>query len=482
MTDAGSHFPDPFDWDDLGFWAIDLETSEQYVSTQVFRMIGLEDLTWQSVLERIHDEDREVVDHVATRAQELAGPYRLEHRFRIDDEWRHFRHRLQSIPGPDGRPARIVGVTTEFSGAGDDDPTVDPAEGDRRVGLLARGMVHDFKNSLAVIAGHADLALHSLAAGPDRPSEHLSVIRRVADETMELTTSLLRVGRRERGLARPVDVHSVFRRIVPLAQATLGRAASVSVEIGDVRSWIVADPDRLESALIDVLINARDAMSSGDPRLVFGYEERDLDEESTIVEDHGLAPTRYGFLSMRDNGVGMDASTLERAIEPLFTTKESSDGSGVGLAMSADFATSAGGTLLLESVVGEGTTITFVIPVARRHRRRMPLRARRVRVVRVVLCGDDDDRIEQARAELDRICQTVVARSEAALDRLLRTEPIDAVLEIDRVSRPAISAYLRSPWGFSSASAAVVWTSESLAGLGNHVEMLLAAADRSTDR
>ncbi|WP_436792750.1 ATP-binding protein [Actinospongicola halichondriae] len=461
------------DWDDLGFWAIDLVTSERYVSTQVFRMLGDDELGWRDLIERVHDDDRVMVEHVAERARSVVGPYRLEHRFLVDGRWHHFRHRLQSIAGPDGRPARLIGVTSELSGASDRDVAVDLSEGDRRVSLLARGMIHDFKNSLAVIAGHADLAQQSAEAGEAVPPEHLAVIGRVASEAAEITTRLLHAGRPGLGVTRYIDVRAVMGRITPLAQATLGRTAEVSVTIEPTTRRIIADPDRLDGALIDVLINARDAMSTADRRLHLHYEERDLVPDTGVAADHDLVGGRYGFLSMTDNGAGMDVATLAHAREPLYTTKDADKGSGLGLSMAAEFARSCGGALLLESVPGEGTTVTFVVPTVSRHRRRAALRARRLSVV---LVGDDTERCEEIRQHLDRGFQTVFARSDRELDHLLRTEPVDAVLEVRRSDRPAIQVWLGAPWEFSAPAS--TWSASAVGGLGDHISEIIAERDR----
>lgn len=464
---ADHHLSREMDWDDLGFWAVDVRSSERYVSTQIFNMIESDDFSWRSVLERIHDEDRVVVEHVAARARTMTGPYRLEHRFLVDGRWRHFRHRLQSIAGPDGRPSRIIGVTAELSDVSDRDIGVDLGEGDRRVSLLARGMVHDFKNSLAVIAGHADLAMQRVENGEEVPAEHLSVIRRVAGEAGEVTTRLLHAGRPGHGVTRHIDVRSVLERITPLAQATLGRTAEVSVTIEPSTGRIVADPDRLESALIDVLINARDAMDSSDRRLRLHYEERDLSVEEPIAAEHDLAGGRYGFLSMTDNGSGMDPATLAQAREPMYTTKVAGQGSGLGLTMAVEFARSSGGALLLESARDEGTTVTFVLPVASRQRRRSALRSRSVRVA---VIADDAAWAEEVRDHLEPRQQTTVARSHEELDHLLRTEPIDAVLELDQAHRPSIRVWTGAPWTLAEPSS--IWTSPSLDGLGELLEQL----------
>ena len=231
------------------------------------------------------------------------------------------------------------------------------AERMQALGQLAGGIAHDFNNVLQGVEGAAALIER-------RPGDEARVRRlaRLAMESVErgasITRRLLAFGRRSDLRAEAVDVHALLGGLHEILGHTLGAAIAVQVKIEANVPPILADKGQLETALVNLATNARDAMPNGG-RLT-------LLAENEVAPDclAGLAPGRYVRLSVADTGAGMDAGTLARAAEPFFTTKGPGAGTGLGLPMAKGFAEQSGGALRVESIPGNGTTISLWLPVA----------------------------------------------------------------------------------------------------------------------
>jgi PAS domain S-box-containing protein len=235
------------------------------------------------------------------------------------------------------------------------------AERIHALGQLAGGIAHDFNNVLQVIGGAAALIER-------RPADELGV-RRLARLAVEaagrgasITRRLLAFGRRGDLRAEKVDVAALFGSLHEIFAHTLGAAIEVHVRPAADIPPLLADKGQLETALVNLAVNARDAMPGGGRLILSAESEVVLSNDST--HPAGLVPGRYVRLSVADAGIGMDAATLARAGEPFFTTKEVGVGTGLGLPMVKGFAQQSGGALSVESRLGQGTTVTLWLPEA----------------------------------------------------------------------------------------------------------------------
>jgi PAS domain S-box-containing protein len=226
------------------------------------------------------------------------------------------------------------------------------------LGQLTGGVAHDFNNLLAPIIGSLDL----LQRAPDRSEREQRLIGgalEAADRARTLVQRLLAFARRQPLKPGPVDVGALVESMAGLVASTVGPRIDVRQDIATALPHAIADANQLEMAVLNLSINARDAMPDGGS-LSLAVRATDM----TAAPGRELAPGRYVELSVRDSGTGMDAATLERAVEPFFSTKGIGHGTGLGLSMVHGLALQLGGALLLTSEPGEGTTVTLLLPVA----------------------------------------------------------------------------------------------------------------------
>ena len=228
------------------------------------------------------------------------------------------------------------------------------------LGQLAGGIAHDLNNVLQAVQGAAALI--------DRRPHDEAGIRRLArmvieaaDRGASTTRRLLAFGRRSDLRAEPLDVAAMLRGMREIFSHTLGVAIEVEVRLADDVPAVLADKGQLETALVNLGINARDAMRNGG-RLTLAAKVEIVANGSP--HPVGLASGRYVRISLTDTGTGMDAATLTRATEPFFTTKLVGTGTGLGLPMARGFAEQSGGALNIVSSPGHGTTVTLYLPTA----------------------------------------------------------------------------------------------------------------------
>lgn len=226
------------------------------------------------------------------------------------------------------------------------------------IGKLTGGVAHDFNNLLAVIVGSLDLARQRLATGAD-VTRYIDNAMTAAERGATLTQRMLAFARKQELRLSNVDCVQLVRNMAELLTTTLGVGVTIETRFPLSLSSAHADPAQLELALLNLAVNARDAMPNGGRLIIEGVELDVLSEQRP-----DLASGRYVRLSVIDEGEGMDAATLGRAREPFFTTKGVGKGTGLGLSMVHGFAQQCGGSLVISSESGRGTTVSIWLPVA----------------------------------------------------------------------------------------------------------------------
>ena len=228
------------------------------------------------------------------------------------------------------------------------------------VGTLAGGIAHDFNNLLQAILGYTQILL----MGKDKDDPDVSNLRQIemaAERARELTQQLLAFSRKVKSELRPVNLNQEVRQVEKLLRRTIPRMIDIEVHLGDELRVINADPAQLEQVMMNLCVNARDAMPEGG-RLVIETENVVLDE-GYCREHLGAKPGEYVLLTISDTGCGMDKETLEHIFEPFFTTKDKDRGTGLGLAMVYGIVKNHGGYIMCYSEPGEGTTFKIYFPV-----------------------------------------------------------------------------------------------------------------------
>ncbi len=226
------------------------------------------------------------------------------------------------------------------------------------VGQLTGGIAHDFNNLLTVIQGNLEMLEPRL-----QQEEHLEILRdaqEAAELGGQLTDRLLAFARRQPLEPRPIDLNDMAVGMSELLHRSLGENIQVSTVLAGGLWPTMADPGQVENALLNLAINARDAMPTGGS-LTVETANIALDDENA-AQQMELAPGHYVKLSVSDNGHGMTEEVRARAVEPFFTTKEAGSGTGMGLSMIYGFAKQSGGHLQLDSELGRGTTVSLYLP------------------------------------------------------------------------------------------------------------------------
>ncbi len=227
------------------------------------------------------------------------------------------------------------------------------------LGRLAGGMAHDFNNQLTVIRGYCDMLLLRLAED-DQAAGALREILNATERSMELTTPLLALGRKHPVAPRMIDPAAVIGELTDTLARTLGEDIRLSIETTGPVGAVKADRSQLEQAVINMAINARDAMPEGG-ELVIGLSAVDLRPGEPIL-DVDVRPGRFVEILVRDTGVGMDEQTLRQVFDPFFTTKGPGMGTGLGLSMVYGFVKQCGGQITVDSAPGAGTTFRMYLP------------------------------------------------------------------------------------------------------------------------
>jgi PAS domain S-box-containing protein len=287
------------------------------------------------------------------------------------------------------------------------------------IGQLTAGLAHDFNNLLQVVLGNLETA--RARAEDERLLRALDNATAAAERGAKLTRQLLAFARRTRLEPKVVDINALLDEFSNLLETTLGRQVDLRISTQRRLPPVKVDPVHLEMALLNVLINARDAMPRGGTVTI--------STSQLHIEPNGLPGGRYVALSVTDDGEGMPPHVLERATEPFFTTKRAGLGTGLGLAMAHGFTQQSLGKLEIESQAGRGTTVRFLFPAtdpaaAERPQEALPAQAPAAPAPapteRILVVEDSEDVLTLAQEQLERLGYAVLTATsgEEALELL----------------------------------------------------------------
>jgi len=233
------------------------------------------------------------------------------------------------------------------------------------LGQLTGGVAHSYHSLLAVISSYAAFITEEVAQGGrnirwQSVRDDVAQIRQAAERATELTLQLLAFARRDVVPPRPLDLNEVIAGVEHLLVRTLGERVTLEMRLAAEPCVVLADPGQIEQVLVNLAVNARDAMPAGG-RLVVETGTSYLDEVPAASRG-GLPHGQYACLTISDTGTGMTKGILERAFEPFFTTKPKGEGTGLGLATVYGIITQASGDVQIDSEPGQGTTVTVLLP------------------------------------------------------------------------------------------------------------------------
>ena len=298
------------------------------------------------------------------------------------------------------------------------------------LGRLTGGVAHDFNNLLAAVLMSLELLRKQLNHHDPKVEQLLDNAIQGAERGAALTRRMLAFARRQDLKPQAVDLHSLVQGIQDLLRNTCAPPVRLEISLSGGLPPALVDANQLELAVLNLAVNARDAMPRGGTLTIGAREE-------PIVASHptGLGPGRYVCLTVTDTGEGMDQETLKRAMEPFFTTKGIGHGTGLGLSMVHGLAMQSGGRLVLHSRKGAGTRVELFLPVADAAEATVPLSASAQAAVdrarcRVLAVDDDGLVLTGTVAMLEDLGHTVIAASsgEEALDLVRSNDAIDVVV------------------------------------------------------
>lgn len=309
-------------------------------------------------LETIHPDDRAAVR--AAMAQ-LEGGEECDQEYRIlrpDGQVRWIRERAFPVRTPEGRLVRLVGTARDITERRHLEEQFRQAQKMEAVGLLAGGVAHDFNNILAVVQLQAELTA-SLPHLPARALEGLDQIRAATERAASLTRQLLLFGRRQVLQPRVLDLNQAISSLAQMLRRVIGEDIALALALAERPLWVRADPGMVDQVLLNLAVNARDAMPAGG-QLRIETGEGSFDAAQTTPWRR--APGRYVWVRVRDTGRGIAPEVLPHLFEPFFTTKEVGKGTGLGLATVYSIVQQHHGWIEVQSTPGQGAAFTLHLP------------------------------------------------------------------------------------------------------------------------
>jgi PAS domain S-box-containing protein len=388
--------------------------------------------------ERLHEEDRDRV-LAALEARKATGRFSVEYRWQCaDGGWKHFHDQAVLLRDGAGQPVEFAGTLTDVTERRALESELLQARKMDAIGKLTGGIAHDFNNLLAAVLGGLTLIERRLPLGEEQ-AKILGMTRRAAEQGSDLVGRLLAFARRQQLEPGCVEIAALSSAVSDLLAHTLGGLVALEWAIEPDLWCAFADQSQLELALMNLIINARDAMPDGGTIRVEA-------ENVTIGSGHdGLAPGEYVVLTVADTGCGISPEILEQVMEPFFTTKEVGKGTGLGLSMVYGFARQSGGAFRIDSALGAGTRAQIWLPrapeaAAAASEEADPRGPARLRPLRVLLVDDHDGVRTTTAALLRDLGHHVMEASDGSgILSILRSDPTCCDLLISDYAMPHVS-------------------------------------------
>ncbi|MGH9394077.1 MAG: PAS domain S-box protein, partial [Terriglobales bacterium] len=354
-----------------GIYALDLEGKCILCNPAAVRLLGFEDaddLLGRSIHNLIHHTRADGTPYPANECKSYLSA-RQGIGIEVDDEvfWRKdgssFPVEYRSYPVErNGAAVGLVVTFTDITTRRGLEDQIRQSQKMEAVGRLAAGIAHDFNNLLTVINGYSDMLLENDLG--DDASDKLRSVRTAGDRAATLTHQLLAFSRQQVLQPRMLDLNAAVRALEPLLRRSIGEDIELRTELAADLEPIKADPSQLDQVLMNLVVNARDAMPEGGTLRI---ETANVSLDEAFVRPHpGLSEGDYALLTVSDTGTGMRPETQAHIFEPFFTTKPQGKGTGLGLPTVFGIARQSGGTILVDSEWGRGTRMQVFLPVFNR--------------------------------------------------------------------------------------------------------------------
>jgi PAS domain S-box-containing protein len=335
-----------------------------YVSPQIESMLGFSPSEWladpMSWMNRIHQDDRAIAMAAEKRFQETHELFQAEYRmFARDGRILWFRDEAVMLHQAEGRPLLMQGVLHDMTEHKRLEDQLRQSQKMEAVGQLAGGVAHDFNNLLMLIQAHNERLKNRFASGDAGLEDSLEIegaIKRAAS----LIQQLLAFSRKQVLQTKVIDLNTVVSEVAKMLGHLITNQVDLRVLLAPELTLVKADPGQIERIILNLAVNARDAMPEGGRLLL---ETRNAEVDEAHVRDHeGIVAGKYVVLSVTDTGIGMDRETQAHMFEPFFTTKEPGRGTGLGLATVYGVVKQMDGAICVRSNPGKGTTFEIYLP------------------------------------------------------------------------------------------------------------------------
>jgi PAS domain S-box-containing protein len=445
----------------MGMWEWNIGSGSVFWSKDLERIHGLSPGrfggTFESFLEQIHPDDRELVKTCLSRTVNDGSDHDIEYRIIWPDNSVHWvEGRGSVIQSRNGKPLKMIGLCMDVTDRKQEEELLrlTNEELEKRVeerttqhrqleeqflqsqkleavGRLAGGIAHDFNNLLTAILGYSQLSLRRL---PDKDPvrRNLEEIQKASDRAASLTRQLLAFSRKQ--LMQPIvlNLNAVIKDLEQMLRRLIGEDIEFLISLNPDLGNIKADPSQVEQVVMNLVVNSRDAMHAGG-KLTIETSNQYLDK--TYSELHvGVVPGMYAMLAVSDTGTGMDQQTQQHIFEPFFTTKEDTEGTGLGLSTVYGIVKQSGGSVWVYSEKNKGSTFKIYFPLVSdiaEDYKQTPITHDLPHGNETILLVEDDDAVRKLAREVLQISGYRVleaANGEAALKIFEQEKPIHLVL------------------------------------------------------
>jgi len=349
----------------IGSWEFDLQSKQFKWSDEIYRIFEVSpeeiDCSYDSLINIRHPEDRERVLHTYAEAVNNKTPYNSVHRIQLaNGHIKYVQEHGETIYGENGEAIRSTGIIQDITARVETEEALRRSQKMDAIGQLSGGIAHDFNNQLGVVIGYLDF-LSELFTKDDKAYKWINTASKATLRCMDLTRQLLSFSRHHAKDKVATDINASIEEMKIIISRSVTPEIEVSYTLADNLGKAETNPAELQDTLLNLTINARDAMPKGG-KLHIETRNKYLDSAYCLLNPN-VKPGDYIEISISDNGTGMDEKTLEHIFEPFFTTKPKDKGTGLGMAMVYSFVKRYNGHIKLNSQVNIGSNIHLYLPL-----------------------------------------------------------------------------------------------------------------------
>jgi two-component system, cell cycle sensor histidine kinase and response regulator CckA len=342
---------------------VDVNGQRLYNSPSYEKVLGytLEELRNSPSLAQVHPADQPLVQDAAEEARKTGFGRRIEYRMRHKDgTWRYLESTASAIPNEMGGVEKLVIVNRDITSRRRLEEQFRQAQKMEAVGRLSGGIAHDFNNLLGVIIGYGEILVEKFAK-TDPAHESVDEILKAGKRAASLTRQLLAFSRQQVLEPKAVNLNEIVSDTEKMLHRLVGEDIEFVTQLSESLGTVKADPSQIEQVLMNLVVNARDAMPEGGKLLI---ETTNIEVDESFVQRYSFVfkTGSYVLLSVTDTGIGMDAEMQAHIFEPFFTTKGKDVGTGLGLATVYGIVKQSGGYIEVLSEPGHGTTFKIYMP------------------------------------------------------------------------------------------------------------------------